>query len=496
MESQQDSRGQSSTLVELSPELIMLRKAVESSGEVVFMTDREGIIAYANPEFTKLYGYHAEEVIGKTTPRILKSGMTKPQDYEMLWEELLNKQVVKLELINKKKDGGLIFIESSANPIVDQDDNIVGFLAIQRDISERKSAEEALETAHAFQQSIIDGIAEPIMVIGVDYRVMLMNRAEKEFSNGHNNLTSSLLCYQISHQREIPCTGLEHPCPLEQVRVSNQPVTVVHEHYQANGELRLVEVTAAPFLDANGSFQGIIESMRDITERERVKAALQQYTERLRALAAQLAEAEDAERQRLASELHDQVGQNLTALGINLNIIETQIPEEASAQVRFRLEDSLTLVEQTTEQIRDVMANLRPPVLDDYGLVAALTWYGEGFSRRTDIAILVEGEEPIPRLPARSENALFRIVQEALTNVIKHAQATQVSVSVDVDNQLLRLVVTDDGIGFKTERPGENAGELGWGILTMSERAEAIGGSFRIESVLNQGTRVIVEVPR
>ncbi|NIO68335.1 MAG: PAS domain-containing protein, partial [Anaerolineae bacterium] len=133
---------------------------------------------------------------------------------------------------------------------------------LQNQITERQQAEEALEAAHAFRQAIIDGVAEPIMVIGIDYRVRLMNRAAREFSSGGADVSESLLCYQISHRRETPCDGIEHPCPLEQVRESGQPVTVVHEHYQANGERRVVEVIASPLWGADGTFQGIIESVR------------------------------------------------------------------------------------------------------------------------------------------------------------------------------------------------------------------------------------------
>ncbi|MFQ5857357.1 MAG: ATP-binding protein [Anaerolineae bacterium] len=373
-----------------------------------------------------------------------------------------------------------------------------------QDITERQQAKQTLEAAHAFRQTIIDGVGEPIMVIGMDYRVKLMNRAAREFSSRGAGASEPLLCHQILHRRETPCDGIEGPCPLEQVRESGQPVTVVHEHYRANGELRLIEVIASPLWGADGTFQGIIESMRDITEHRRAEEALQQHADRLLALTAQLAEAEEAERQRLARELHDQVGQNLTALGINLNIIRSQLPEEAAAPVRSRLDDSLSLVEQTAERIRDVMANLRPPVLDDYGLVATLHWYGEQFARRTDIAIAVEGEEPVPRLAARVENALFRIAQETLTNVAKHAQATQVTVTVEVEGGTLRLVVADDGIGFDPSTTlraspaplADPDGGRGWGLLTMTERAEVVGGRCHIESYPGQGTRVIVEVNR
>ena len=217
-----------------------------------------------------------------------------------------------------------------------------------------------------------------------------------------------------------------------------------------------------------------------------------------------MAEVAEDERQQLARELHDQVGQNLTALGINLNIVRMQLPDEAAAPVHSRLDDSLSLVEQTAERIRDVMAYLRPPVLDDYGLVAALHWYGEQFAQRTDIAVAVEGQESAPRLSARVENALFRIAQEALTNVAKHAQATQVTVIVKADGGTLRLVVADDGVGFDPSTTlraspahlAEPDGDRGWGLLTMTERAEAVGGRCRIESDPRQGTQVIVEVAR
>jgi Rrf2 family protein len=358
------------------------------------------------------------------------------------------------------------------------------------------AAFDSLEAVYAFQQSIVDGVAEPIMVIDTDYRIKLMNRAAHEFAPAGIDVSEPMLCYRFSHRRETPCDGLEHPCPLRRVRESGQPVTVVHEHYREGGERRLVELIASPLLGADGECQGIIESARDITERARADEALQQYAERLRALAERLSEVAEAERERLARELHDRVGQNLTVLGINLNIVRTQMPEHVVPAVRSRLEDSLLLVQQTTERIRDVMADLRPPVLDDYGLVSALHWYAEQFSRRTDIAAAVESNEPVPRLDGRVETALFRIAQEAMTNVAKHAQASHVTVSVEVDSRTLRLLVADDGIGFDLNHLAEPGGSRGWGLLTMTERAEAVGGHCLIEAYPGLGTRVIVEVTR
>jgi Rrf2 family protein len=356
------------------------------------------------------------------------------------------------------------------------------------------SAYDSLEAICAFQQSIVDGVAEPIMVIDTEYRIRLMNRAARRFFSQGMNPTEPLLCYRVSHRRASPCDEDTHPCPLRQVTESGLPATVVHEHYQASGERRIVELSASPFWGTDGECHGIIESARDITERTRAKESLQRYAARLRALTKRLAEVAESEREALARELHDQVGQNLTALGINLNIVRTQMPPDTGPVVHSRLDDSLALVQQTTERIRNVMAELRPPVLDDYGLISALHWHAEQFTQRTEIAVMVESDEPIPRLDRRAETALFRIAQEALTNVAKHAQASHVAVTVEADGNTVRLVIADDGVGFDFMHLAKRNSGRGWGLLTMAERAEAVGGQCFVESFPGLGTRVVVEI--
>lgn len=366
---------------------------------------------------------------------------------------------------------------------------------LRNQITERQRAEEALRESEEKLRAQYRSIPVPTYTwqrVGEDLVLVDYNDAAVVITQG-----------KIADFVGVEARELYHDMPelLEALTQCFAERTVIEREmpyrYRSTGESKHLAVKYA-FVPPDL----VLVHTEDITERKRTEEALQQYAERLRALAAQMAEVAEDERQRLARELHDQVGQNLTALGINLNIIRTQMPEEAAAPVRSRLDDSLSLVEQTAARVRDVMADLRPPVLDDYGLVAALHWYGEQFARRTDIATAVEGEEPVPRLAARVENALFRIAQEALTNVVKHAQATHVTVTVEVDGGTLRLVVADDGIGFDPSTTlrtspaplAEPAGGRGWGLLTMTERAEAVGGRCRIESDSRQGTRVVVEV--
>ncbi len=235
-------------------------------------------------------------------------------------------------------------------------------------------------------------------------------------------------------------------------------------------------------------------------QQARLFQSVSQKSEQLRVLRAKLADAEEAERRRLVLELHDRVGDDLTALNLSLSLVRAELPEdmptEKAKQLGTRLDDSLALVGQATDHIRDVMADLRPPMLDDYGLVATLHWFGARFASLTGASITVEGEEPVPRLAARVEINLFRIAQEVLTNVAKHARAEHVLVTLRATDDVVRLVIADDGVGFDPAQLAMPDGDRGWGLMNMTERAEAMGGTFRVESRPRQGTRVIVEVGR
>jgi PAS domain S-box-containing protein len=206
-------------------------------------------------------------------------------------------------------------------------------------------------------------------------------------------------------------------------------------------------------------------------------------------LSIRLEEAEENERRRIARELHDQVGQSLSALSINLNIVHSQMPEYLPGFKR-RLEDSLMLIDQTTDNIRSLMSELRPAVLDDYGLKAAMDWAATAIARRTELKVVVEGE--CKRFEPRVEIALFRIAQEALANVSRHAQAKYVKILLDQNGPDFSMSIADDGIGLGTTLSLESKAG-GMGMRLMRERAEAIGGSLQIESSHVLGTKITVK---
>jgi len=250
-------------------------------------------------------------------------------------------------------------------------------------------------------------------------------------------------------------------------------------------------IIVTPLLDEVGNRRGYSEITHDITERKRAEEDLYSYADRLRATSRRLVEVQEAERRMLAGELHDRVGQSLTALGLNLSIIASSLPAKRYPELAARLEDSHVLVEGTIDAMRNVMAELRPQALDDYGLAAALRSLAAGFSRLTGIQVAFDGDAPEGTLPKPVDLAMFRIAQEALNNVAKHAGANRVEIAFRRENGRAALSVSDDGVGFDSKRPGST--QSGWGLLIMRERAEAVGAEFSLKADPNAGVQVLVE---
>jgi PAS domain S-box-containing protein len=276
----------------------------------------------------------------------------------------------------------------------------------------------------------------------------------------------------------------------------NSVITIEHRVIAHNGEIRWQQWTNRALFDEQGRITEYQSVGHDITDRKETEEKLKSSYEQLRSLAARLTEVEEAEKQALARELHDQIGQNLTVLGINLNIVKSLSGNTMNDTVLSRLDDSLALLDQTSEQIRDVMSNLRPSVIDDYGLLAGLRWYGGHFSKRTGISVEVKGDEPVPRLTQVIETTLFRIAQEALNNIARHARANRVTITLQDIEGMEQLTINDNGIGFDPDIPRQSIEQPKWGIITMRERAQAIGGNLQVKTSQGDGTTVIVEVKK
>jgi signal transduction histidine kinase len=241
--------------------------------------------------------------------------------------------------------------------------------------------------------------------------------------------------------------------------------------------------------------RSVNQSLRqEIAERIRIEDELSLSRDRLRELSRRLVEVQEEERRAIARELHDRAGQTLSALNINLIIMNQLLLEDSKQRIGSRLDDSMKLTSDAIALIRNVMSDLRPAVLDDYGLEAALKAYLEEYKSRYDIQAELHGpQNPLPRFEPGIAMTVLRIVQEALTNVVRHAQATQVQVSIRLVEDRIQLAIQDNGIGIGNEQGSSRPDSHG--LKIMRERAEAVGGTLKVSSSPGKGTRIEASIP-
>ncbi|HYH41092.1 MAG TPA: PAS domain-containing protein, partial [Burkholderiales bacterium] len=277
---------------------------------------------------------------------------------------------------------------------------------------------------------------------------------------------------------------------------SGKPFATEFRILRPDGAVRYLRTLGEVIRDTSGRPLRMLWSVLDITEEKHSEQALRASAEQLKALSRRLVEIQEAERRQLSRELHDRVGQNLTALSINLDMLGTSLTGEAFGEHRARLNDSSLLLESTVDSIENVMAELRPPMLDDYGLLPALHWYAKDFSKRTAIEVTVTGNDRAERLAPEMEITLFRIAQEGLNNVAKHAEAGHAEISLDHSATHFLMTVGDDGIGIvgtAVRRDLEHRPRLG--MITMRERAQAIGATFVVRPRPGGGTEIAIGTP-
>lgn len=221
---------------------------------------------------------------------------------------------------------------------------------------------------------------------------------------------------------------------------------------------------------------------------------LDRTNQNLRELSARLLQLQDDERRRIARELHDSVGQMLAALGMNLAAVGTDI--ERLTKISNTVNDSAALVKELSKEVRTISHLLHPPLLDEAGLASALRWYVEGFAQRSKIEVDLEFPEDFGRLPREAETAIFRTVQECLTNIHRHSESPTATIRIAASDNHVRVEVEDRGKGIPPEKQFEmtSTGTPGVGIRGMRERLRQLGGSLDIHSN-GKGTLIVAQLP-
>ncbi len=503
-------------------ELGKLRKAVERSGDIIFLTDPDGLITYINPEFSAIYGFTEAEVINKVTPRILKSGKLSAKDYESFWKNILENQVVKGTWINKCKDGRMIDVEGSANPIFDENEELVGFLAIQRDITARRHAEENIQQRNK-ELATLYTIAEILGSGGELDQILdeaLAAVLKLDWLGGDTGGTLCLLdgakqTFRLVANRGVPDA---HPCLVTPPRlkdclcgmvVDEGDVVITNANddnrpwYQpSSNSHRDICLPINAYGDIVGTLSIRLPLSQPVSDSDidLLKSVTDQIG--LAIKNAQLCQLNQevtlAERERIARELHDNMGQllgyvNTKAMAVRLFIENGEL---GSAQKNLA---------QLEEAAQGLSVDVRKAILDlktsGSGhlcgqLADSLENYIKQFNRLSNLYVRFDICDELDETELNTETKLqiLRIVQEALSNIRKHANATEVSVSLDCDKDSLSLRITDNGCGFELDAV-EATSLPRFGLSSMRERAASIGGIFHLDTSPGVGTTVSVSRP-
>jgi two-component system sensor histidine kinase UhpB len=461
---------------------------VESSLDAIISTDLDGVVDGWNPAAERLYGYARHEMVGRPISLI------EPPDREgettALRERLIHGDLQgPYETVRRRRDGTLVEVSAHLSPVRDRDGRLTGVSTVQRDYSARARAETALRVSEARFRAIYE--RAPLGVALID-----------SFTGRFLEVNSKYCEIVGRSQREMLETdfqSLTHPDDLQPDLDNMQRLIegkcsffdMTKRYLRPDGSIIWVYLAVVPMWAEGEPPSSHIAIVENITERRRAEESLLRSQQELRGLARRLESVREEEHVLIARVIHDELSQALTALHLDLAWIAQRLPARSDA-LRGKVDEMSALTATTIEAGRCLVAELRPSILDDLGLVPALEWYVELFGSRTNVRTQLDVGAVPPAVSGPVAVTAYRIVQEALTNVARHAEATRVTVRLGKPDGALLLEITDDGKGMPADLVSSTRS---FGIVGMRERLLAHGGSFEIGDAPGGGTLVRATIP-
>lgn len=469
------------------------RRLAECTNEGVVIHD-QGIVLDLNRAATQMFGYNLYEVLGRN---ILE--FAPPQARATMIRNFMTSTEGSYENVGLRKDGTIFPLEARGRMISYQG-RLVRVVAL-RDLTERKRADAALRASEERYRAFVSQSSEAIwcfelkrpLPLNVSDRIWIKRAYREGYLAECNDAMARMYGYE--HARQITGFGLSKMMPRDDPRNVAMLLRFRREGY------RLVDVESHE-VDRNGKAKfflnnlvGTVENgclvrvwgtQRDISELKHAEASV-------RRLSRSLLEAQEAERRRVARELHDGVSQVISAAKYNA-VASAQRLNGQAPRAKQELQKISTLLDRAIQEVRRISHNLRPTVLDDLGMVAAVRSTCEDFQRRTNLVMRLRFKQVPRTITPETELAIFRILQEALTNIEKHARARAVDVRLAQSKGMLTLEIRDDGRGFNPDGSQRKASH-GLGLDHMRERAGFVGGRLDVKSGFRKGTALRVRVP-
>ncbi len=466
---------------------------IQSSPLAIIALDPNRTVTRWNLAAETIFGWDSDEVIGTPYPAVPEESM---EEHEAIFARALAGEVIRgVEITRRRKDGSPVHLMLSTAPLRDPRGQVNGAMGVFADVTDQKRAEEALRETEALATSVVSSSLDPIVVMDHQGNIVDFNRAA-EATFGYNRAAAvgrPVSDLMPEGYRDAHRAGLARYLSTGEQRVLGRRIEMPARRadgteFPAELTITRVEGKEPPLFTA---------SLRDITERVRTEEEIKESLARLRAtdeerrrLLERVVAAQEEERRRIAADIHDDSVQVMSAVGIRLEALHRQLEDD---QRRNAVEQLQETVAAAVNRLRQLMFELRPAVLDREGLVPALRVYLERTREQTGLDCDLDNRL-ISEPPADTRLALYRIVQEAVTNVRKHAQASSVTVTFDQRDGGIVVRVADDGNGFvddngSSSRPGH------LGLSAMREQAEMVRGRFHMSSEPGRGTTIEVWVP-
>lgn len=484
-------KGQDQSLDESWRNEAALLRMIEQANEGIWIMDTSFRVCWVNARACGILGYPREDILGKTPFDFLANGQT-----ESVMKLMEKAREGPLPVIHERqfhhRDGSIIWALVNSSILTDSSGHHTGYLGMFMDITERKKAEQALRESEEKYHLLVENANEGIIV------------AQDETIRFANKRTAEITGYSIEELVSSPFIDLIQPEDRKLVmgryhnRLKGKKPPALYEFriLRKDSNSRWVDISSVLI-----SWEGrpaTLNFLTDVTERKKTEEKIKSHEQRFWAEREQftrkLIQVQEEERKRIARELHDGAAQNLALILLEIDRLENSC-EGLSERAAFSLARIREEIERTQQDIRRYSHELRPGVLDYLGLEAALESLVTDMNSRNMLNANIRVEGRGMRLPDNMELALFRIAQEAMTNVWKHAAATRAEINLIYDPKRISLAISDNGKGFKVSPKTMPSATGGLGLIGMRERAQLIGADLRIKSAIGKGTSIFVKVP-
>jgi two-component system sensor histidine kinase UhpB len=458
----------------------------------IVVWDDQFIITRFNPAFEALIGKMAKDVIGKPIeilfpPEKIEDSMKLIQTAQA-GEDLENKA---MDILNSDGSVRTVLLNSASVPGLEE--KSIATIAQGLDITERIKMEDALRKSRKEFQTYFDSNTVGLSVTGADRSWIEVNQQLCEMLGYTKAELIDHNWLQLTHPEDIPYN----------LKLFNQALDGEIDNYQIDkrffrkdGSIIYIALSAVCLRNDDGSVHHFLSSYNDITHRKLAEEVILKSEEKLRALNARLESVREEERINLSRELHDHLGQNLTGLKMEISYFFKKMEaKEAIDTDDFLVKavDMLQLIDGMINNVRKISAGLRPNVLDYLGLIPAIEWQIEELTNRTEIDCEIKSDVAKIDLGVTINSSIFRIVQEAFTNIIRHSDATKVVVSIKEENDLFKLEILDNGVGIDEEKISI---VKSLGVIGMKERTLQFNGKLHLENAPQGGTLLTLLIPK